>query len=345
VRDAAASEASDAAGDDDKMRETWSGCECKKTWEKPDVGSCNSYCCNPNQDKDGSWCLVEDTNCEEADWGYCRTSGIGTRTSDANHDAQHCADKPGWSDADGDTCDIYAISSWCTSSGEPSTGWHSEWGTFETFAKNGVGADTACCACGGGVSRNATGDASSIRVMWSVSSGPCRIDITGCAVSGRFPKAYSAWEQCQIAVSEADALPIEVVSFDTEAKFDVLIVNDRSYSGTTGPQGVIPSGTIQWGADSQQEGMGWRLCPRGALNNEAVVELGLRGGSLEGDLLESEVGVGGFSYLKLLIALGLGFVLVATAIWYRRRGKAEYGGGSAIGGTKFGRKYATMDDV
>jgi hypothetical protein len=98
--------------------------------------------------------------------------------------------------------------------------------------------------------------------MWKVLSGPCKVDSAGCVVSGNYPSNYDAEEQCEIAVNEDKMTPLHVVAFATEQDFDVLRINGHDYSGARGPQGVIPTGTIYWGADSDVQSTGWKLCTR-----------------------------------------------------------------------------------
>ena len=60
-------------------RETWNGCACKQTWDTGDGSKCSNYCCNPDNDFGGEWCMVEDIGCEDVDWGYCKeTALVGT---------------------------------------------------------------------------------------------------------------------------------------------------------------------------------------------------------------------------------------------------------------------------
>merc|ERR1712032_1314625 len=64
-----------------------------------------------------------------------------------------CVDKPGdWKSSYGSSCADYVSKSWCTPDGDYGSGWGSndEWGTFDTWAVNGVAANVACCGCGGG---------------------------------------------------------------------------------------------------------------------------------------------------------------------------------------------------
>ena len=67
-----------------------------------------------------------------------------------------CKDVPSWVDAYGESCASYVKEIACTSSGGYGSGWDSAWGTFADSAPvHGVGANKACCACGGGTTAGA----------------------------------------------------------------------------------------------------------------------------------------------------------------------------------------------
>jgi len=129
-------------------RSTYNNCKCKKTWTEEGVGSCDNYCCNPDNDTLGKWCQVEDMYCEDADWGYCQENSSASAVSAV----EGCSDVDWWVDSDGDGCREYEALQWCTKDGKAALGWHGdEWGTFINFSANGYSAMTACCACGGGI--------------------------------------------------------------------------------------------------------------------------------------------------------------------------------------------------
>jgi len=255
--------------DERKVRTTWTGCECMETWNYQ--GSrCDDYCCNFDNDQNGAWCQVKDRECEGVQWGYCATSGLGM-VIHPQQDAVHCIDQPFFKDPDGDGCHVYLVSAWCTPTGTAGPGWHSEWGNMSAG-----GATKACCSCGGGFRRKGDDEESTVleslqeamseedEYMWKVVAGPCRMDDDGCISSGNYPKAYGPFENCQIKVDEPAAVPIRVVDFDTEVEFDVLKLNGKMWSGTRGPDGIIPESTIFWGTDGREQGPGWKMCPRSA---------------------------------------------------------------------------------
>jgi len=91
---------------------------------------------------------------------------------------------------------------------------------------------------------------------WVVSEGPCIIDAEGCAKRD----LYGNGEFCKILVNDTAATPISVKKFYTERYYDVLIVNEVAYSGTQGPEGIIPQGVIIWRSDFSVTSWGWRIC-------------------------------------------------------------------------------------
>lgn len=60
-----------------------------------------------------------------------------------------CDDYKNWKDSEGDGCDMYAEKHWCTPDGKPGSGW-APGDSFQRYAKHGIDALKACCACGGG---------------------------------------------------------------------------------------------------------------------------------------------------------------------------------------------------
>ncbi|CAJ1356837.1 unnamed protein product [Effrenium voratum] len=97
--------------------------------------------------------------------------------------------------------------------------------------------------------------------MWRSVSRPCAIDDEGCVMSHSFPRYYGAQEHCRLEIEEALAGPLRVTDFNTERRHDFLTINGKAYSGTEGPQGVVPHGDIEWRSDHSISKRGWRLCP------------------------------------------------------------------------------------
>jgi hypothetical protein len=61
-----------------------------------------------------------------------------------------CRDIDGWMDVEGDTCETYAKSNFCTITGGIGYSWETEWGSIDSYAVDTIGALQACCRCGGG---------------------------------------------------------------------------------------------------------------------------------------------------------------------------------------------------
>ncbi|CAK9017507.1 unnamed protein product [Durusdinium trenchii] len=95
---------------------------------------------------------------------------------------------------------------------------------------------------------------------WSVTDGNCQVDDEGCLHSPRYPSNYRNNQNCEIDVAEGNAKSIVVAAFKTEAGYDLLEVNGEEYSGTSGPDNVIPTGTIRWSTDYSVIASGWKLC-------------------------------------------------------------------------------------
>ena len=78
----------------------------------------------------------------------------------------------------------------------------------------------------------------------------CRVDSDGCLQSPRYPSNYRNSQNCEVTVADGNSKSISVEAFDTETGYDILEVNGRQYSGTAGPDDVVPSGTITWGSET-----------------------------------------------------------------------------------------------
>jgi len=55
-----------------------------------------------------------------------------------------------WVDSFKYTCADYESNQWCTADGGLGANWKPEWGKLSDYATDGIAADSACCACGGG---------------------------------------------------------------------------------------------------------------------------------------------------------------------------------------------------
>jgi len=91
-------------------------------------------------------------------------------------------------------------------------------------------------------------------------SGACTVDSQGCAASPPRSGNVQLGQHCVITVRPGNTKSISVVSFDTEAEYDILQVNGDRYHGLHSPQNVVPSGTIVWTSDEDNPSVGWKFC-------------------------------------------------------------------------------------
>ena len=68
-------------------------------------------------------------------------------------------------------------------------------------------------------------------------------------------------------ITNPPAVPISVETFAVEGAhkgtcYDFLTVNNVSYCGTEGPEGIVPDGSsiIEWLSDKGDTEAGWKLC-------------------------------------------------------------------------------------
>lgn len=97
--------------------------------------------------------------------------------------------------------------------------------------------------------------------MWAVIKGNCTKDSDGCIMSPGYPQNYTPKSICVFAVNASAAVPIKVVNFSTEEKFDALISDCQYFSGSKGPDKFVPHGPIFWHSDDSIVSSGWKLCP------------------------------------------------------------------------------------
>jgi len=91
------------------------------------------------------------------------------------------------------------------------------------------------------------------------STQPCDLHDDGCWTSPNFPEDYNNSQECIISYKFGK---IQVVEFNTEEGYDIMTVNGKRYSGTVGPQGVVPINEhIIWTSDSSITRKGWKICP------------------------------------------------------------------------------------
>jgi len=93
-------------------------------------------------------------------------------------------------------------------------------------------------------------------------TGPCEVVGKDCVQSPNYPDKYASNQECDIMIA-ADKWAnkaIDVVDFQTELDYDVLVVNGEQYHGDVGPQGATPAGALRWSSDASEEARGWKLC-------------------------------------------------------------------------------------
>ena len=95
---------------------------------------------------------------------------------------------------------------------------------------------------------------------FTIISGPCSTSEQGtCVQSPNYPSDYGANEGCEISASAAGSLRTE--AFSTEAEYDKITIGAETYSGTTGPAGLLPdAASMQWSADGSVQSSGWKIC-------------------------------------------------------------------------------------
>jgi hypothetical protein len=91
---------------------------------------------------------------------------------------------------------------------------------------------------------------------WVVVSGNCTVS-GQCIQSPNYPGMYANSDGCLIS---AQTGPLSVLSFNTESGHDKLTVNGVDYHNTAGPNGIVPSGLIQWTTDGSVVKNGWKIC-------------------------------------------------------------------------------------
>jgi len=99
---------------------------------------------------------------------------------------------------------------------------------------------------------------------WSLQSGPCSVDQVGCIMSPGYDAdkgtLYGNAQACVFSVNSAAV--IEAQDFNTEADYDILVVDSLKYSGSKSPHQKTPSASITWSSDGSLANSGWKLCPK-----------------------------------------------------------------------------------
>ncbi|CAE7377068.1 Dmbt1 [Symbiodinium natans] len=95
-------------------------------------------------------------------------------------------------------------------------------------------------------------------IPWTIDQGPCEMDEQGCISSPNYPRDYDD-SYCEIWVEQDNTRAINVIFFDTRSNH-YLVVNGEDYSGSDGPQGIVPTGAIEWEVEGSRFDRGWKIC-------------------------------------------------------------------------------------
>jgi len=97
---------------------------------------------------------------------------------------------------------------------------------------------------------------------------PCVTLADGCITSPNYPEAYGNSQHCDLPYSIGK---ISVEHFHVERGYDYIEVNGVHFTGSHGPQGVVPKTNLVWSSDSSVSSSGWKICPSN-LDEESTVE-------------------------------------------------------------------------
>jgi len=93
----------------------------------------------------------------------------------------------------------------------------------------------------------------------------CPKQADGCYTNPGGHVGYGNRQEC--AIKWTPGQKIHVRSFETEENYDFLSIDGVYYSGTNGPQGVVPSrGNIKWSSDNSVTKSGFKICPHASLS-------------------------------------------------------------------------------
>jgi len=151
--------------------------------------------------------------------------------------------------------------------------WPADWGSGDgaaVCARDSAGSDGPSCqqafsiaAPGAGLPLCAPSQEAAFRIESVTPSGACGLTRGGMCFTDRAGQ-YGSREQCSVRVLRG--VTLDTVFFDTETYHDSLRVNNRRYSGFSGPDGVSVSmgSTITWSTDGSVQREGFEVCARGA---------------------------------------------------------------------------------
>ncbi len=99
---------------------------------------------------------------------------------------------------------------------------------------------------------------------FSIAGSGCAIVTDDTLTSLNFPAPYSPFDNCSV-ITLIDGI-LTATAFDTEEKFDVLVISplgesSSSYSGTLGPTNIFlhQGSSITWSSDESNVASGWSL--------------------------------------------------------------------------------------
>jgi len=151
-------------------------------------------------------------------------------------------------------------------SGQQSTNWQSRSSRGE-WSNRIVGVHTIGR---GGVGKN-SGPKLRSEVFWIIRMhaaqyftvvGPCTVE-GACVRSPNYPSEYGNSQSCTITpTSLAIGQLLSATAFDTESRYDKMIVNGVTYDGTTGPSNVLLRNAVTWSSDRSVTRAGWEVCAR-----------------------------------------------------------------------------------
>jgi len=101
-------------------------------------------------------------------------------------------------------------------------------------------------------------------------AGSCTLDGGNCVLTPNWPNNYGNSQQCKITVKKQGGVKLQVVDFNLEDGYDFLKVNNKKYSGSTGPMDVVAKGTMEWDSDDSVTQTGWKICEEPLIVGEDV---------------------------------------------------------------------------
>jgi len=92
---------------------------------------------------------------------------------------------------------------------------------------------------------------------WELTGDGCVMS-GNCISSTNHPSNYGNGDACRVTLY--GDIPLTTNAFNTESRYDTLIVGGVGYSGTSGPPSGSYTGAISWASDYSVSKSGWELC-------------------------------------------------------------------------------------